>query len=239
MKHGIHNSSKWVIAATAAVAVIAGGLALGSNMGFKFNAQIHPGALPSPLPEGDNWLSLPDNNPYSKANLVCQHLGLISTGVNTTRGVVSRLISSSGVFQNYTCGTNTALAFAPVTGEALKVRNPATTPTPVNGIVVGSDNPNNTTSIVAAGGALPKGDNWVSVPYHTTAIKANDLCSDMGLTTTGVNTARGIVSRLTASTGVIQNYTCGTNTALAFTVTTGEAAKVRNPVAKSWLPSHF
>jgi hypothetical protein len=236
MKHGIHNSSKWLIAATAAVAVIAGGLALGSNMGFKFNAQIHPGVLPSPLPEGDNWVSLPDNNPYNKANLVCQHLNLLSAGINSTRGVVSRLISSSGVFQNYTCGTNTALAFAPVVGEALKVRNPAAI---LNGILVGSDNPNNTTPLVATGGALPKGDNWVSVPYHTTALKANDLCADMGLTATGVNSTRGIISRLTASTGVFQNYTCGTNTALAFGVTTGEAAKVRNPVAKSWLPSHF
>jgi len=242
MKHGIHNSSKWLIAATAAVAVIAGGLALGSNMGFKFNAQVHPGVAPSPLPEGDNWVSVPDNSPYQTtqgAKILCQQLGLVSVGVNTTRGVVSRLISSSGVFQNYTCGTNTALAFTPVQGEALKVRNPSTAPTPINGIIVGSDNPNNTTSIVAAGSPLPKGDNWVSVPYHTTAIKANDLCSDMGLTTTGVNTARGIVSRLTASTGVLQNYTCGTNTALAFIVTTGEGAKVRNPVAKSWLPSHF
>jgi hypothetical protein len=54
-----------------------------------------------------------------------------------------------------------------------------------------------------------------------------------------LNSTRGVVSRLTSSSGVFSNYTCGTNTALAFTVTTGEAAKVRNPVAKSWLPSHF
>lgn len=233
MKHGVNNSSKWLIAATVAVAVVAGGLALGSNMGFKFNAQMI--AAGGALPKGDNWLSLPDNNPYNKANLVCQQLGLTSTGLNSTRGVVSRLTSSSGVFSNYTCGTNTALAFAPIVGESLKVRNP----TLLNGIVVGSDNPNNTTPIVAAGGALPKGDNWVSVPYHTTAVKANDLCGDIGLTTTGLNANRGVVSRLTASSGVFSNYTCGTNTALAFTLTTGEGVKVRNPVAKSWLPSHF
>ena len=233
MKHGIQRSSKWVIAATAAVAVIAGGLALGSNMGFKFNAQVF--TTGGALPKGDNWLTLPDNNPYNKANLVCQHLNLVSTGPNAGRGVVSRLITSTGVFQNYTCGANTALAFAPVQGESIKVRNPAT----INGIIVGSDNPNNTTPIVATGGALPKGDNWVSVPYHTTAVKAHDICADIGLVSTGPNAGRGVVSRLITSTGVFQNYTCGANTALAFTLVTGEGAKVRNPVAKSWLPSHF
>jgi hypothetical protein len=122
MKHGIQRSSKWAIAATVAVAVIAGGLALGSNMGFKFNAQIlSPGGT---APKGDNWLSVPDNNPYNKANLVCQHLNLVATGLNTARGVVSRLITSTGGFQNYTCGTSTVLAFTLVTGEGVKVRNP-------------------------------------------------------------------------------------------------------------------
>jgi hypothetical protein len=132
MKHGIHSSSKWLIAATAVVALVAGGLALGSNMGFKFNAQV-----------------------------------------------------------------------------------------------------------AGAGTPLPKGDNWVSVPYHTTAVKANDLCSDIGLTSTGVNATRGLVGRLIASSGAPQTYTCGTSSVAAFNLVTGEAVRVRNPVAKSWLPSHF
>jgi hypothetical protein len=202
-------------------------------MGFKFNAQVF--TTGGALPKGDNWLTLPDNNPYNKANLVCQHLNLVSVGANSTRGVVSRLITSTGVFQNYTCGTPTAAAFPVITAEAIKIRNPAT----INGIIVGADNPNNQTPIVASGGALPKGDNWVSVPYHTTAVKANDLCSDMGLVAVGANSTRGVVSRLITSTGVFQNYTCGTPTAAAFPLVTGEGAKIRNPVAKSWLPSHF
>lgn len=233
MRNGISSRSKWVITATVAVAVVAGGLALGSNMGFKFNAQVVAGVGTSP--KFDNWIALPDNNPYNKANNVCQQLGLTSTGANSGRGVVSRLTASSGAFQNYTCGTATIGAFALIQGEAIKIRNSAT----VNSIVVGSDNPNNTISIAAGVGVSPKFDNWVSVPYHTTAVKASDLCADMGLTATGANAGRGVVSRLTASSGAFQNYTCGTATIGAFAVTVGEGIKVRNNAAKSWLASHF
>jgi len=233
MKSGINSKSKWVIAGTVAVAMVAGGLAIGSNMGFKFNAQILSGV--GNAPKFDNWISLPDNSPYVKANNVCVSLGLVSTGVNSTRGVVSRLTSSTGGLVNYTCGTLTATAFSLVKGEAIKVRNPAT----INAIVVGADDPSNTIPIQTGVGNAPKFDNWVSVPYHTTAVKASDLCADMGLVTTGANSGRGVVSRLTSSTGSLVNYTCGTLTATAFAVTVGEGIKVRNPVAKSWLASHF
>jgi len=233
MKHGIHSNSKWLVAATAVVALVAGGLALGSNMGFKFNAQMN--AAGTPLPKGDNWLTLPDNSPYNKANILCQQLGLAATGPNTTRGLVGRLIASTGGSQSYTCGSSTVAAFSLVQGEGVRVRNPSL----INGIIVGSDNPNNSTPIAAFGTPLPKGDNWVSVPYHTTAVKASDLCTDAGLTTTGPNTARGLVGRLIASTGGSQSYTCGSSTVAAFALVTGEAARIRNPVPKSWLPSHF
>jgi hypothetical protein len=234
MKHEIHSNSKWLIAATVAVAVVAGGLALGSNMGFKFNAQTF--GPPTPPPKGDNWISLPDYSPYNKANILCTQLGMLSTGANGSRGTVSRLNASTGVFSTpYVCGSNTALAFNLVVGEAVRLRNLTT----INSIVVGSDNPNNTLPLAALG-APPIGDNWVSVPYHTTAIKASDLCTDIGLLSTGPNGVRGTVSRLTASTGVFSTpYVCGSNTALAFNLLTGDGARIRTPVAKSWLPSHF
>jgi len=233
MRSGINSKSKWVIAGTVAVAMVAGGLAIGSNMGFKFNAQIVAGAGASP--KFDNWISLPDNSPYNKANNVCSSLGLTSTGLNSARGVVSRLVSSSGAFSNYACGTSTLGAFTLVKGEAVKIRNPVT----INSIVVGADDPSNTIPVQSGVGASPKFDNWVSVPYHTTAVKASDLCADMGLTTTGANSTRGAVSRLVASTGAFANYTCGTSTLGAFAITVGEGIKVRNNTAKSWLASHF
>jgi len=233
MRSGINSKSKWVVAATVAVAMVAGGLAIGSNMGFKFNAQIVAGAGASP--KFDNWLSLPDNGPYPKANNICTSFGLTSTGPNSTRGVVTRLIASTGAPVSYTCGTATFGAFALVKGEAIKIRNNVT----INSIVVGADDPTNTIPIASGVGASPKFDNWVSVPYHTTAVKANDLCTDMGLTATGPNSTRGVVTRLIASTGAPVSYTCGTATFGAFTVTVGEGIKVRNNAAKSWLASHF
>jgi hypothetical protein len=213
--------------------MVAGGLAIGSNMGFKFNAQILSGVGASP--KFDNWVSLPDNSPYVKANNVCNSLGLTSTGAAASRAVVSRLISSTGVLQSYTCGNSTLGAFTLIKGEAIKVRNNVT----INSIVVGADDPSNTIPIQTGAGASPKFDNWVSVPYHTTAVKANDLCLDMGLTSTGAAAGRGVVSRLISSTGVLQSYTCGNSTLGAFTVTVGEGIKVRNATAKSWLASHF
>jgi len=233
MRSGINSKSKWVIAATMAVAMVAGGLAIGSNMGFKFNAQIVAGV--GAAPKFDNWISLPDNSPYVKANNVCTSLGLTSTGATASRGVVSRLTASSGVLTSYTCGASTLGAFALVKGEAIKIRNNVT----INAIVVGADDPSNTIPIQAGVGAAPKFDNWVSVPYHTTAVKANDLCTDMGLTSTGPTASRGVVSRLTASSGVLGSYTCGASTLGAFAVTVGEGIKVRNNAAKSWLASHF
>lgn len=123
MRNGIHSRTKWLFAATAAVAIIAGGLALGSNMGFKFNAQVTLAG--TPLPKGDNWVTIPDNSPYNKASLLCQHLGLASTGANSTRGLVGRLNAVTGGSQTFTCGTSTVAAFNLVVGEAARVRNPS------------------------------------------------------------------------------------------------------------------
>lgn len=235
MHNGSHlqSRSKWLIAATVAVAVVAGGLAIGSNMGFKYNAVITGAA---PAPKGDNWFSFPDNNPYPKASNICTSLGLTTTGLNTGRAIVSRMITSSGTLQSYTCGTATATAFNTIKGEAFRIRQP-NTPS-LNAIIVGSDDPVNTVAI-ETGSPAPKGDNWRSVPYHTTAVKASDLCIDMGLITTGLNSGRGTLSRLVTSTGSLNTYTCGTTTATAFPITVGEGVRIRSTVAKSWLASHF
>jgi hypothetical protein len=228
-----------VIGATAIVAMVAGGLALGSNMGFKFNAQIVSGTGASP--KFDNWFSVPDNNPYPKAANVCSQLGLLSTGPTATRASVARISSvSAGSLQTFTCG-GLAGSFSLTKGEAIKIRtnNPAVVT--FNSIVVGSDDPNNPMTIQAGTTASPKFDNWVSVPYHTTAVKAADLCTDIGLTSTGPTATRGTVARISnISLGTLQTFTCG-GLAGSFTLTVGEGIKVRtnNATPKNWVASHF
>lgn len=229
------DRTRWIAALTAAVAVVAGGLALGSNMGFKYNAQIRGEA---PAPKGDNWVSIPYNSPYNKANVVCAQLGLTSTGLNATRGVVARLTASSGAVQSFTCGGSALLNFAITKGEMIRVRAGTSAVATQHGIVVGSHDPAHMQPLVAATPA-PKGDNWVSLPYHTTAVKAQDLCVDMGLTSTGLNSGRGTVARITASTGVIQTYTCGGSALTNFALTIGEGLRVRTSASGSWVPSHF
>ena len=166
---------------------------------------------------------------------MCTQLGLTSSGPNLNRGVVSRLNAATGGLQNYTCGTATFFAFSLTKGEAIKITDASP---PANAIVVGSDDPNNVVNLVPKGVA-PVGDNWVSLVYHTTAVKANDICTDAGLTATGPNLNRAVVSRLNAATGGLQNYTCGTATFFAFTLTIGEGIKVTDPAGGSWLMSHF
>lgn len=220
MRTETHSRTRWLIAATATVAVLAGALAVGSNMGFKANIPI---SNLSPVPKGDNWISLPLNNPYAKASDVCTQLGL-SAGA----GVVTRLNPVTGAPQSFTCGGPVFLAYALVQGEAIKIRNNNA----INGIVVGSHDPTFVYNLVAAT-PVPKGDNWISVPYHTTAIKAADLCTDMGL-------ANGaVVTRLNAVTGAPQSFTCGGPVFLSFSLTIGEGLKVRPTVNRNWLPSHF
>jgi len=214
-----------------------GGLALGSNMGFQITVPIASGAGVSP--KYDNWLSIPLNNPYPKANSLCAGLGLVSTGPNASRGVVSRLICSTGVLANYTCGSATVGAFALVKGEGVKVRNPVAISSPL----FGSHDP--TFAIPLCGdcftGASPKSETWVSVPYHFVGKKADAICNDAGLYS-GTSCA-SVVSRLIPSSGGLANYTCGSSTLGAFTLTIGEAVKIRvNGPAGGvgpWVPSHW
>jgi len=222
----------FAVIATCTLVLVLGGLALGSNMGFQITKDIVPGL---PLPKGMNWISFPFNNPYGKASGVCDLLGLTSSGPNSGRCSVSRLNPASGVFTNYTCGSNTVLSFTLTAGQCLMLRCPGLIPA----VIVGSHDPAAALPLAPVGGMLPKGDNWLAVPYHFVGRKADDVCEDIGLASTGPNTARGTVARLNATSGVYQAYTCGTNTALAYTLTIGECARVRTPTALSWIPSHW
>jgi hypothetical protein len=223
------------------LALVGGGLALGSNMGFEITVPVVTGA---PSPNGDNWISVPFDNPYAKASTLCTELGLISSGPSVGRAVVSRLSCTLGATQNYTCGTNTLLAFTLVKGEAIKVRSAV----PIAAPVIGAHDPGFAVPLCGYSCdprppdfPAPKGDNWVSLPYHFAGQKANSVCEDAGLTSTGPHACRGVVSRLTASSGGLLNYTCGTNTVLAFSLTIGEGIRIRqgSVPAPPWTPSHW
>jgi hypothetical protein len=239
------KSSRLAVAilAVAAVIMVAGGAAIASNMGFKLNKPI---VFAGTGQIGNNWTSIPYNNPYGNVGQFCSQTGLTSTG--TSRAVVSQLNPSTGLFSNPLCGTSTANATALplVPGGGARIRQPSQTGAPSNIIIVGSHNP---TLVVSVPDTDPSnaqiGNTWFSVPYHTTAVTVNDLCLSAGLTSTG--TSRAVVSLLDASTGLFSNPLCGTSTAANTNLVLGNAVRIRDTQGsattisppKTFIPAHF
>lgn len=198
---------KTLLTLSLAAVLVAGGLVVASNMGFKFV----PGMV---TPGVDHWLSVPYNNNYSVANDVCNDIGPTAT-------LVSRFDSGTGIRQDWTCPWGTA--FTVTSGEGLFVRVSAST-TPV---LVGSHDPNLT---IPQAGFTVGVDNFLSIPYHTTATVANDICAEVG--------NASLVSRFDTPTQIRQDWTCpwGTN----FTINIGEALGVRVSGANpGFIPAHY
>lgn len=218
------NWLKVTVAAAACVVLLAGDMALASNMGFKMNKVI------SPFTDAtrENWVALPYRHPYSDMKDVCSALGLTP---NNASSKVRRVDPQSGVTTSWDCGA---------IGNAPCLQNPAGTcsGTPAEyikraglivtnnvaagGILVGShqSNPPGTITLKPRGGP-GIGDNYFSVPYHTTAVTLQDICVDLGLPAP----ANAIVLRRNAATGVTSSWNCG-DVGTAPSLVLGEALRV-------------
>jgi hypothetical protein len=232
------TSSRFTIAVllVAAVMLAAAGTSIASNMGFKLNKPlVVTAASGTPAQQGNNWVSIPYFNPYVNVTGLCTQLGLQIGGLITTRPTTTTLDPVTGNFGTAVCGVaNPAL----VPGRAIRIRNPFNQTPVVNSvIIVGSHNP--TLSITAPKGAAGQvGNNWFSVPYHTTAATFHDLCLSSGLTSTGLITGRASVTRLDAATGNFQSGVCGSTDTAALVL--GEGVRLRDPSNPiNFIPAHF
>jgi len=227
------------VLAAALVVVIAGGVATASNMAFKMN---RAWAFAGGGQIGDNWTSVPFNNPYVSQGSFCTQVGLISAGaIGQPRATITVVNASTGVPSTQTCGTAGANSSPlPPDGRAIRVRQPNVAGALTNGIIVGSHNPSLVVTIADAGNGTI-GDFWFSVPYHTTAVTMNDLCLSSGLTSTGgIGVPRAQMTRINAATGVPTSQTCGTAGAIGQNLVLGEAVRIREPNGpKSFTPAHF
>ena len=221
----MHRGAKWVVAAVAMV-LLAGSLATGSNMGFKFNAEMV--TLP-----GVNWLSLPLNNPYALASDVCTQLGL---EVDQIVRRFDQTVNGDGiVFPAHFC-SQPANDYALVKGGALQIND-------VNGftggsaIIVGSHDPTFVYNLVDQETLAPGGQQYVSIPYHTTAVLASDICSDIGLVST-LDQVRDV----NPNTGVPRTHFCTSGppgTGNDYPLVTGRGVQLQITVNIAWIPSHF
>lgn len=215
----------------AATMLIAGSVAVASNTGFKINKPLTVAGAGS---IGNNWTSIPYFHPYTNGAALCTQLGLVSTGV--TRAVLVKIDPVLGGATTANCGQAGANSFTWNPGQGVRIRN-AGTGAPASAIIVGSHNPALSLTIPDSGvGNI--GSFWFAVPYHTTAITAADLCTSVGLTSTGV--ARGSIGRLNATTGAFTSANCGQAAASSLTLVLGEAVRLREPNGPiSFVPSHF
>jgi hypothetical protein len=255
--------SRLTVAVTlsALVIILAGSGAIASNMGFKLNKGLFPTGTVSPGVGGDNWLSIPYNSPYSTFASLCTALGLPPITTNMFQFIPmtgSQLSCNCG--SGATCGTfflnQTNLPVAQQLGGVpapflgIRIRNPnGFPPAGLGTIVVGSHNPTqpvllnaipSTPCPSAFGTSGHIGEVWFSVPYHTTALTGNDICTQAGISLGGATIARQSVGSATPQVG-----SCGFGTA-NFNLVLGEAVRMRrvqgNPAVCtnfSFIPAHF
>ncbi len=221
--------SRTTVAAVVAVVLIlaAGGAAVASNMGFKMNKGLFPPNAAKPA-SGDNWASLPYNRPYNTYQDLCTQLAL-PAGTQLTQ-----VNPETGTAQGpCTCGTGCAtvdkldlsnLPLASLPGGVpapylgVKIRSTAFVSGTSSGIIVGSHNP----SLQARPTGAGVGQTWLSIPFHTTAVTANDLCVQLGLSAGGA-----VVTRVDPINGNQPPVTCGTPAGGLLNLVLGEAIKVR------------
>ncbi|MFQ5877149.1 MAG: hypothetical protein ACE5JH_05590 [Acidobacteriota bacterium] len=210
------KSSRLTVAilAVAALIVAAGGTAVASNMAFKLNKAI---VFSGTGQIGNNWTSLPFNNPYTNGQSLCDQLGLVGNAS------LSVLDGTTGTFTSGICGS-TAVGVPITAGQGVLIRQPADAGAPSSVIIVGSHNPTLSLSIpaVVPGGGPNQGNLWFAVPYHTTAVTAEDLCNSTGMTP-----LVGSITRLDAAAGNFVSCVCGA-TCPGVNLVLGEHVQLRN-----------
>lgn len=222
-----------LVLAVAGASVLVSDMAQASNMGFKLNKVISPTITPTA--NFENWVALPYRNPYNNAQDLCNALGLSSVA---PKGNIKVFDPQTGIPSSHNCGDLGAFLLSkPYTQGGFIVRNT----TPAGGILVGSHagSPPAPLSLYPLIVPLPKGQNYMSVPYHTTSVDAQALCVDLGLP------AGGKVQRRDAATGVPGSHNCGDLG--AFNLSLGEAVLITFPnsagfnplVVSAGHPAHF
>jgi len=216
----------------AVLIVAAGGAAVASNMGFKFNKPLVLVPTGVVTQTGNNWTSVPYNNPYGTLGGFCTQTGLVSSGLTRTTLTTKNYNTNNEGFKTYSCGSAGATAQAILKGKMFQIRQPTVAGATNSIIIVGSHDPAHPFVIDKLL------DYWLSVPYHTTWVTTNDLCTQAGLTSTGLT--RATIARLNPGPpAAFQTVACGS--ASPFNLVLGEGVQAREPVKTqvSFVPAHY
>jgi hypothetical protein len=197
-----------LLVTTLVILLLVGGLAVGSNMGFKY-APTFPGSEINV----DHWVSLPYKSAFASADEVCN--------VVPNASLVSRFDPVSAFRVDWTCPFGDNFDLNP--GEGVFIRVTAAS----NPVFVGSHDPD---LEIPVGGFTVSGiDHIVSIPYHTTAVTAQDLCDEIANST--------LVSRFDPVSQSRIDWSCPFGS--DFAIPRGEAFAVRVGVTgPGWKPDH-
>jgi hypothetical protein len=246
------NWKAWVVVGTVvALFVVSGGLLMASNMGFKINKGLSRGNVANSN-IGVNYVSIPNNNPYSTFRGMCKafvdQFGFTTAGASSinVEQILVNTVNANGSARNVNCFTccgdatctknpadvncnHSLVQDGTVSGglHATRIRISGTTATsPVNIVMVGSSNESQLTPglLQPSIANTNVGHNWLSVPYHTTWLKAADVCTSLGATL--INSAI-TVSRIDPA-GATTSFSCGSSATLAtnFNIVIGEGVRV-------------
>jgi len=230
------NWKSWVILGLAvAVLVTSGTLVMASNMGFKINKQLYSGYVASKAPKSVNWISIPYSSPYNNMKALCNAMGTTASTVT-----IYQLNASTGLGSSMVCSLSLTTTLDAARG--VRITNASTNP-PTNVVLVGASDEAKLLPTIYGGFILaqaPKKDNWISIPYHTTCIKAEDVCLMLG-----IGAGAGTVIRINADPASGTNtisHPCGNTLVSNFSIVIGEALDVRKTTAgdiTGKLPTHF
>jgi hypothetical protein len=190
-----------------AVLLAASGLILASNMGLMTRVDLA-------LVDLDHWVSLPYRTDLSTAQDLCDAIG-------PSANLVARLDAETEARIEWSCPGGTNFALEPGEGFIVQVSTPTTLS------LLGSHDPD---LLVPPGGFVhPDRHYLISIPYHSTATVADDLCAEIPKVV--------VISRFDLVSGV-QDWTCpfGDN----FALRVGEAVRVQvSESSAGFVPEHF
>lgn len=186
----------------------ASGLLVASNMGLMHRASFNVSGV-------DYWLSLPYSSSLQKAQDLCEAIGPEAT-------LIAYFDSDSAVRVEWHCPFGANFDLRPGQGIIVRVNAPAEV------VLLGSHDQD---VVVPEGGFVHVGrDYYLSLPYHSTASVANDLCDQIPHVS--------VISRFDTDLNTTQTWTCpfGTN----FALRTGEALLVQVSAPSSgFVPDHY
>ena len=214
----------WVLIALA-------GLVSASNMGFKLSYQLQTNTAGNNV----NWVSLPYFNSYSKASDIVSDINNDCGPGSVT--AVKRFDTINNLTITHIAALPTLNNFSINPGESYGV----VVSTPCTWVIVGSHNnnydPGGGSSILLKVNASGNNVNWVSVPYHTTLGKANDLCNEIN-NQNGMTVVTSIKIFDTA-TNLTTTHICALPVINNFTLDPGKGVAVVVNQNATWQPSHY